>query len=99
MDQRTEQLEAMNAVIIHASGERTETAPANGEFFTLEEMQAAVGGYVEAHRLLDGRFMLVNEEGWDLPPNEVATVMAPHLNSGQRGITGDVLVCPASMLR
>ena len=88
----------MKALLIKTEGTESEIAPADGSVFTLDELQGYVGGYIEAHRLLDGRWMILNEEGWDLPPNEIATVMAPHLVTGGKGITGDVVVCDASML-
>ena len=57
------------AEIIKTDGTRTATTPANGEYFTLEEMQAAVGGMVEIIELDDKQSMILNEEGklLDLP--------------------------------
>ena len=40
-----------------------EIKPKNGKTFTLEEMQKAVGGYIEILHLADGRIMVLNEEG------------------------------------
>ena len=62
------------AEIIKTDGTRTATTPANGEYFTLEEMQAAVGGMVEIVELDDKQSMILNEEGklLDLPYNEEA---------------------------
>ena len=48
------------AEIIKTDGTRTAAAPANGEYFTLEEMQAAVGGLVEIIELDDKQSMILN---------------------------------------
>lgn len=41
--------------------------PANGSDFTLEEMQAIVGGYIELVELDGSTTMVVNEEGKLIP--------------------------------
>lgn len=67
-----------------------EVKPQNNEDFSLEEVQAIVGGYVEIVRLENPKLiMLVNEEGLihGLSNNVHASVMA------QRLIVGTVLVC------
>ena len=63
------------AEIIKTDGTRTATTPANGEYFTLEEMQAAVRGMVEIIELDEKQSMILNEEGklLDLPYNEQQT--------------------------
>ena len=56
---------------------------------TLEQMQSAVGGYIEFVRITtDGAMMVVNEDGRlkKLPYNKVASIMAG------RNIVGDVLI-------
>jgi hypothetical protein len=69
---------------------------------TLEQMQQAVGGYVEVIRLpVDKLQMLVDEEGgWkDLPVNERATALY-QVNAGiGRVIKGDVVLCDYRSLR
>lgn len=52
-----------------------ELLPANGVKFTLEELQGAVEGHIEAVYFSDGRVMFVNEEGRleGLPINDKAT--------------------------
>jgi hypothetical protein len=64
------------------------TAPKNGKKFTLGELQAAVGGYIEVVRLSGNERIVVNEEGLlvNLPPNLVASRMAGFL------IVGDALL-------
>lgn len=88
------------ALLIKSDETETPIAPANGETFTLDEMQGYVGGFIEIHMLGDGRWIVINEEGifLDLPPNPTATIMAPHLVTGDTGILGDVIVCPRSMI-
>lgn len=59
------------------------------ELPTLEQMQEAVGGYIEFVRITsDGAMMVVNEEGLlkKLPYNKVASIMA------NQTIVGDVLI-------
>ena len=51
------------ATLIPPTGKETEVHPANGESFTLEEMQGFVGGYVQVITLPDGRCLLMDEEG------------------------------------
>lgn len=77
------------AQIIKTTGEVIETSPANGTDFSLEELRAVVGGFIEIVHLRDGRLMVVNEEGKldGLPINELASNLYPDL------IVGDVLVC------
>ena len=75
-------------------GTMTEQFPANGKKFTLEEMQKAVGGYIEFLELPDGSALVCNEDGLgSLPYNLLATLWArtvPGLEiSGY--IVGDVL--------
>lgn len=82
--------------ILKADGTEIEFLPANGTDFTLEEAKGAVGGFVEVYDLPDGRVMLMNDYGRDLPQNAVATVLAYNVNSGSGGIVGDVVICPAS---
>lgn len=45
---------------------------------TLEDLQAAVGGYIEVLRLLDGRWLILNEDAKLMghAVNDVATQMA-----------------------
>lgn len=77
------------AQIIKANGEIIETQPSNGTDFSLPELQAVVGGFIEVVHLADGRLMVVNEEGKlnGLPFNKKASELYPDV------IVGDVLVC------
>ena len=89
------------AEIIKTDGTRTATTPANGEYFTLEEMQAAVGGMVEIIELDDKQSMILNEEGklLDLPYNEEADEIFHQHYSTLDYIVGDVLLCENELIR
>lgn len=77
------------AQIIKTTGEIIETEPSNGTDFSLTELQAVVGGFIEVVHLSDGRLMVVNDEGKlnGLPINPKASELYPDI------IVGDVLVC------
>jgi hypothetical protein len=64
------------ATIMHPDGTTTELEPADGDQFTLEQLQEAVGGYVEQLSFADGELLLFNEDGRmkQLPPNRLATL-------------------------
>jgi hypothetical protein len=66
---------------------------------SLEEMQQAVGGYIEMIPTKDKRMMVINEEGKmkHLPLNSVATSMVT-LFQGDF-IVGDVLIGEPSLLK
>ena len=77
------------AQLIRPNGSETLREPAQGESFTLEELQALVGGYIEiVRRLPDGQLMVVDEEGRmkGKPPNGVASRLAGQF------IVGDTLI-------
>lgn len=62
-----------------------------GEYFTLEELQAAVGGYIEIAPALDKDYItVVNEEGLllGLPLNNL------YLQMFGRKLVGDIFVVP-----
>lgn len=77
------------AQIIKTTGKIIETEPSNGTDFSLTELQAVVGGFIEVVHLPDGRLMVVNDEGKlnGLPVNPKASELYPDI------IVGDVLVC------
>ena len=77
------------AQIIKTTGEIIETEPSNGTDFSLTELQAVVGGFIEVVHLPDGRLMVVNDEGKlnGSPVNPKASELYPDI------IVGDVLVC------
>jgi hypothetical protein len=63
---------------MNTDGTRIAVAPSRGPAFSLAELQAVVGGYIEAVRLQDGSWMFVNEDGkrLQLPLNRSATLLA-----------------------
>lgn len=65
------------ADLIQPDGTVTEVKPKNGKEFTLEELQAHVGGYIEMLDVGDGRKLIVDEEGKlkRLAPNYAATML------------------------
>jgi hypothetical protein len=80
------------AVLYTPDSRVKEVQPANGRHWTLEELQAIVGGYVEVVRTVDHCFMVINEEGKiqtpPLPLNIPATRLYVH---GRK----DVILGPA----
>jgi hypothetical protein len=76
------------ATLITTTGEVREVQPTNAKTFSLEELQAFVGGYIEEVRL-NGQIMFVNEEGLldGLKANRIASLEA------RRTIVGDVVIC------
>jgi hypothetical protein len=84
------------AEIIKTDGMRQPVQPANGTDFTLEEMQAIVGGDIELVFLNETEIMVVNEEGKinNLTYNPAATRIFKENHPGVSDyIVGDVLVC------
>jgi hypothetical protein len=86
--------------IYRAGGSQEPAAPANKKDFTLKELQAIVGGYIEMVFLNNGQIMVVNEEGKleGLPLNVRATEIIRR-NGKEDTIVGDVLVCPSKMIK
>lgn len=80
------------AKLFKASGEITDVRPKDGRYFSLEEMQGFVGGYIQMVRTPGGRFIVCDEEGIfkEYALNEHATAKyAPKSDM----IFGDVLIC------
>lgn len=79
---------------LKADGQREECAPANGVEFTVEELHALVGGWIEVLRLgRTGRWLIVNEEGRlrNLPVNNVASMVYAAVG-GRDVIVGDAVI-------
>jgi hypothetical protein len=74
-----------NNVVMHPDGRITPIAPANGKTYTLEELQALVGGYIEIVPMDKGRYAVVNEEGMFLGLD---------LNPGASLLLGTAIVGP-----
>lgn len=82
------------AKILKANGEVRNVKPANGTDFSLEELQAVVGGYIEIVKFSDGHLLVCNEEGklmgLELNPNASAFCQ---VRGRREVIVGDVLIC------
>lgn len=74
------------ATLIRSNGTTETVTPANGRHFSLGEMQAFVGGFIEHVGIWQGHSYWCNEEGklLGLPVNAEATA--------RLGMTWDVLV-------
>lgn len=83
----------------------TRVKPANGRYFTLEEMQAAVGGRIEIVPLekegLEDRLLVVHEEGKliSLPLNVLATFEWMRYYGETDFISGDCIICHPDLIR
>lgn len=66
------------ARLINPEGGERYLVPADGKIFTLEELQKAVGGYIEIVKLNDNVSMVIDEDGKnkDLDFNPTATTLA-----------------------
>lgn len=75
--------------------------PRNGRDFSLSELQQYVGGYVEIADLMDGRIMVVNENGLSdgLPINPLATSIFQEQTGSDDIIVGSVVVCDAEQVK
>jgi hypothetical protein len=96
------------AVLYKASGEVKEVTPANGEAFTLLELNELVKGYVEhvplvgTGRKLPNRSLYCNEEGKmvGLEINKEATkIFSLYYGDNIDVIVGDVLICTNTMVK
>lgn len=65
------------ALLIKAGKPYKTVNPANGDKFTLEELQGYVDGFIERIDLQNGKAMYINEDGkaLRLPYNATATVI------------------------
>ena len=81
----------MKAQLLKTDGTVTDVEPKNGKKFSLEELQAFVGGYIEiAYPPHKSKVLVVNEEGRliGLPVNEAASAIYK-----REPIVGDALFC------
>ena len=80
--------------IIRVDGTREPYPPKNGRDYKLPELQKAIGGgFIQVVKTLDGRIMVLDEEGKlkGFPVNPAATALYVH--GLLDPIVGDVLVC------
>lgn len=83
------------ATILYTTGEKKEVHPVNSQYFSLKELQAVVGGYIENLRIDDNRIMVLNEDGksMHLPYNSQATLLVSSILLNWDYIVGDVIIC------
>lgn len=89
----------MTPSIIKTDGTSTDFMPANGSKFTLEELQQAVGGYIEIVHISNSQIAVLNEEGKlnNLPYNHIASLV--FAMAGIKDVAlGDVVVCENNMV-
>ncbi len=89
------------AQIIKTTGEVIEAKPDNGTDFSLEELQAIVGGYIEVVSLRDGRLIVCDEEGKlkGKERNNKATDIFQAAMPTRDFIVGDALVCDVDEIK
>jgi hypothetical protein len=87
-------------ILYRALGTQETVAPKNKKLFSLKELQAFVGGYIEIVFLTDSQIMVVNEEGKldELPINVRATEIV-RARGIEDTIVGDALVCPSKLVK
>lgn len=91
----------MTPVVIRPGEQPQPIAPANGDCFTLEELQQLVGGYIEIACKDGETLMIVNEEGKidGLPINAVATRVFREWHPGSNDyILGPAVFCNSKQL-
>ena len=82
------------ALLLAADGTSRTVQPAGTEW-TLEELQALVGGWIQIISLADGRELVIHEEGklLGLPVNAAATKLFLVNRAWYDEIWGDALLC------
>ena len=80
------------ATFLRTDGTTETLQPPNGINWNLEELQTLVGGYIEVTSTIDGKYLVLDEEGKlkHKPLNRAATMIYKH---GRRDpIVGDAIV-------
>lgn len=87
--------------IYKTDGTITTVEPKNCTDYSLEELQAIVGGYIEVLPLNEDEIMVLNEEGkiLGLDLNDNATELISEAGMWDDFIVGDVLVCKNDEVR
>jgi hypothetical protein len=82
------------ATFLRASGESETLSPANGVNWSLAELQTLVGGYIEVGRTVDGRYLILDEEGKLEHKRKPLNIAATRLYQYGRHdpIVGDVVI-------
>lgn len=89
------------AKYLKADGTEEEVLPADNKHFSLDELQAFVGGLIDIQTMPSGRKLVINDEGKldGLPRNEAATKIwceeypiDQYPNNNDQLVVGDVLL-------
>lgn len=91
----------MTAILYKSNGEQIPVTPQDGKYFSLQELQSFVGGYIEVLPLPGtDRVMIVNEEGKleGLPYNLLATALMKSFLQPGDFIVGHALTCDRQQL-
>jgi hypothetical protein len=91
----------MTAIFYQVTGEKIPVTPQDGKAFSLAELQAFVGGYIQKLPVRGSDCMMViNERGKleGLPINLLATAMMKDVLRPGDCIVGNALVCDLQML-
>lgn len=95
-------MQVNNPYLLAPNGEKTEVSPENGEYFSLEELQSFVEGWIEMIPCNDTDYLCVlNEEGKleDLDYNEKATELVQLRLGFDDYIVGKVLIAHKNYIR
>lgn len=90
------------ALLSKAAGGVDTIHPANGDFFTLSELQRYVDGLIEIVQVNEKFIMVINDEGkFTKEPNLAATFAALMSNAIAPNdyLCGDVVVCESDMVK
>lgn len=89
----------MDATLIK-EGDVLSISPKDGKKFSLAELQAAVGGYIEIVPLKNKKLMVVNEDGkiMGLYFNVAATIILRASSPTNDYIVGNALICTEDMI-
>lgn len=90
----------MRPSIIKSDGTSADFMPKNGTDFTLEELQKAVGGYIQIVYISSTQIMVLNEDGKNegLPYNHNASLIFAMAGIKDFAV-GDVVVCGKEMVK
>ena len=89
----------MSKTALRIDADGTETILiATGKAFTLEELQRAVGGYIELVRLRDGRQMYCDEDAKRKAPSLAINDRATALFHAAGGVPWDVVLGPVVII-
>lgn len=89
-------------ILLKAEGGSQQLEPRNGTDFTVEELEALVGGDLEKHRIADNRgYIISDRDAKDKGKrfNDEATLVYCLWHGFKDSIHGDVVLCPTEMFK